>query len=323
MLDRFGRGIEYLRVSITDRCNLRCVYCMPEEGVKSLPHAEILTFEEIGRVVRAASRLGIRAVRLTGGEPMARRGCLDLVETIAHIEGIERVAMTTNGLLLKGRMAEARARGLHSINVSLDTLVPETYRRLTRGGDVRDVLEAIDEALSQGLQVKINAVPVRGFNDRELTRLAELSRARPVDVRFIELMPVGCGASFEPVPTDRVRRMMEEAFGPLTPDDQKRGFGPARYARPDGFMGALGFIGAVSHEFCDRCNRIRLTADGRLKLCLNHQSGVDLKALLRSGADDAALTDAIGDAIERKPLRHNFGEDIDDRERRGMNEIGG
>lgn len=323
MLDRFGRGIEYLRVSVTDRCNLRCVYCMPEGGVESLAHADILTFEEIGRVVKAAARLGIRAVRLTGGEPMARRGCLELVEEISQIEGIERVAMTTNGLLLKGRMAEAKTSGLSAINVSLDTLSPDTYRRLTRGGDVSGVLAAIDEALACGLQVKVNAVPVRGFNDRELTDLAALARTKPVDVRFIELMPLGCGAALEAVPTDAVRRMMEAAFGPLTPDTGVHGFGPASYVRPEGFVGSLGFIGAVSHEFCDRCNRVRLTADGQLKLCLNHQCGVDLRALLRSGADDDAILCALRDAIAKKPQRHGFGEDIDDREKRRMNEIGG
>ena len=194
---------------------------------------------------------------------------------------------------------------------------------MTRGGRVEDVLSVIDDAVSLGMRVKVNAVPVRGMNDHQLAALATLARDREIHVRFIELMPVGCGAGLSPVPSDEVLKRMEAAFGPLAPDTARHGFGPARYVRPEGFAGSIGVISPMSHEFCDTCNRVRLTADGYLKLCLNHQAGLDVRALLREGADDAALLEALRAAIARKPSRHGFLEEIGDREERRMNEIGG
>lgn len=323
MLDACGRTIDYLRISITDKCNLRCVYCMPDGGVETMAHADLLTYEEIRRVAALMAEQGIRYIRLTGGEPMARRGCLELVRMLRDVPGIEEIAMTTNGVLLEGRMREAREAGLAAVNISLDTVDPEDFSRITRGGDVRRVLRAIDEALDCGLRVKINAVPARELNDRGLIPLAALAKDRPIDVRFIELMPVGCGAALTPVPSDEIEARLAEAFGPLEKDDTRRGWGPARYVRPAGFTGAVGLISAMTHEFCDRCNRVRLTADGYLKLCLNHASGLDLRALLRSGAQDAALAEALRTAIEQKPQRHGFREEIGDREARRMNQIGG
>ena len=195
MRDLCGREIDYVRVSITDRCNLRCVYCMPEKGVDTMRHGDVLTYEEIVRTVRSLASLGIRHVRVTGGEPMARQGCLDLVERIHAIPGIENVSMTTNGLMLAGRVAWAREAGLDALNISLDTLDPDAYRRITRGGDVTQVVHTMDEALSLGMRVKVNAVPVRGLNEDGLTALAALAREHPIQVRFIELMPLGCGAA--------------------------------------------------------------------------------------------------------------------------------
>ena len=323
MLDDCGRRIDYLRISITDRCNLRCVYCMPEGGVSTLRHSDILTYEEIHRLTGLLTRLGVRHLRVTGGEPMARRGCLDLVQRLHGLRGVETIAMTTNALLLRGRVAEARAAGLDALNISLDTLDPATYAAMTRGGRVEDVLSVIDDAVSLGMRVKVNAVPVRGMNDHQLAALATLARDREIHVRFIELMPVGCGAGLSPVPSDEVLKRMEAAFGPLAPDTARHGFGPARYVRPEGFAGSIGVISPMSHEFCDTCNRVRLTADGYLKLCLNHQAGLDVRALLREGADDAALLEALRAAIARKPSRHGFLEEIGDREERRMNEIGG
>ena len=323
MLDDCGRRIDYLRISITDRCNLRCVYCMPEGGVSTLRHSDILTYEEILRLTGLLTRLGVRHLRVTGGEPMARRGCLDLVQRLHGLRGVETIAMTTNALLLRGRVAEAREAGLDALNISLDTLDPATYAAMTRGGRVEDVLSVIDDAVSLGMRVKVNAVPVRGMNDHQLAALAALARDREIHVRFIELMPVGCGAGLSPVPSDEVLKRMEAAFGPLAPDTARHGFGPARYVRPEGFAGSIGVISPMSHEFCDTCNRVRLTADGYLKLCLNHQAGLDVRALLREGADDAVLLEALRAAIARKPSRHGFLEEIGDREERRMNEIGG
>ena len=323
MLDDCGRRIDYLRISITDRCNLRCVYCMPDGGVSTLRHSDIRTYEEILRLTGLLTRLGVRHLRVTGGEPMARRGCLDLVRRLHGLHGVETIAMTTNALLLRGRVAEAREAGLDALNISLDTLDPATYAAMTRGGRVEDVFSVIDDAVSLGMRVKVNAVPVRGMNDHQLAALAALARDREIHVRFIELMPVGCGAGLSPVPSDEVLARMEAAFGPLAPDTARHGFGPARYVRPEGFAGSIGVISPMSHEFCDTCNRVRLTADGYLKLCLNHQAGLDVRALLREGADDAALLEALRAAIARKPSRHGFLEEIGDREERRMNEIGG
>lgn len=323
MLDACGRKIDYLRISITDRCNLRCVYCMPENGVSSISHDSLLRYEEIVRLVRLMQPLGVQKVRITGGEPMARRGCLELVQNLHEMGGLSRIAMTTNALLLRGRMREARDKGLTSVNISLDTLDPIRYRQMTRLGDVAPVLDVIDEALACGLDVKLNAVPVRGMNENDLVSVAALAKGRPLCVRFIELMPVGCGAAFSPIPTDEVLAKMEAAFGALPPDETRHGDGPARYVKPRGFVGSIGFIGAVSHEFCDHCNRVRLTSDGFLKLCLNHSAGLNLRELLRSGASDEQITAVIYDAIQKKPQRHGFYEALTDREGRRMNEIGG
>ena len=323
MIDGCGRQIDYVRISVTDRCNLRCVYCMPDSGVQSLAHGDILTFEEIERCVRALAKLGVKHVRVTGGEPMVRRDCLGLVSRIHGVEGIETIAMTTNGLLLAGRVAEAKEAGLDSLNVSLDTLDPLRYERITRGGRIGDVLSVIDEAVRLGLRVKVNAVPVRGLNEGDLTGLAALAKDRPIHVRFIELMPVGCGAELAPIPSGEVIGMLREAFGDLEEDRERHGFGPACYVRPAGFAGSIGVISALSHEFCDQCNRVRLTADGYLKLCLNHSAGIDLRALLRGGADDEAIMAALSRAIRQKPKRHGFEEETMDKDTRRMNQIGG
>lgn len=323
MIDLQGRSIEYVRISITDRCNLRCLYCMPEEGVERFTHQEILTFEEIVRLARLMTPLGIHAVRLTGGEPMTRRGCLELVRMLRALPGIDRVAMTTNGILLKGRVAEAAQKGLTDVNVSLDTLDPETYRRITRCGDVADVLSMLREAVEAGMRVKLNAVPIRGLNEKDLAQIAALAKDQPIDVRFIELMPIGSGADLTPIPTDEVLGRIEAAFGPLQKDETRRGMGPAVYGKPAGFVGTIGFISAVSHEFCQRCNRVRITSDGLLKLCLNHRSNLNVKAMLRGGASDAEIMEALQAAILRKPAHHGFSEVVEDKEARRMNQIGG
>ena len=308
---------------MTDRCNLRCLYCMPETGAGAAAQGELLTFDEIRRVVSAMARLGVHGLRLTGGEPMARPGCLELVGQLKRVPGIRRVAMTTNGILLRGRVAAAAAAGLDALNLSIDALNPDLYRQMTRGGDLSEVLATLDEALALGLEVRLNAVIVRGLNEGEPEALAALAERLPVDVRFIELMPVGCGKGFMPVPNDAVKARLERAFGPLQPVRARRGFGPAVYYRPAGFAGCIGFISAVSHSFCDRCNRVRLTPEGWLKLCLNRSAGMDLRALLRGGCDDDALTEALRRAILEKPLGHGFGEAIPDRECRGMHQFGG
>ena len=323
MTDLLGRTIDYARISVTDKCNLRCLYCMPEHGVEPLSHESLLTFEEIQRVAACLARLGIHTLRVTGGEPMARRGCLDLIRMLKDTEGIRRVTMTSNGILLRGRVAEAKDAGLDGLNLSIDALSAETYARITRGGDVRDVLAVIREAVGLGLPLRLNVVPLRGGNEAELTGLAALARDLPVDVRFIELMPVGCGSLQTGIPVTEVRKTLEAAFGPLHPDETPHGMGPAVYGKPAGFLGSIGLIAAVSDAFCGRCNRVRLTPEGRLKLCLNRSAGRDLREMMRAGCTDEELSEALRQEILRKPPRHGFTENITDREARKMNEIGG
>ena len=323
MKDLKGRNIEYLRISVTDKCNLRCIYCMGREGVRYLPHEDLLSYQEIVRVVRIMTGLGLRSVRLTGGEPMARRGCLELVRMLGEVEGVERIGMTTNGILMKGSMLRAKEAGLDSLNISIDSLDPLTFSRITRGGDVEDVLSAIYEALEAGLRVKLNSVPIAGYNDKEIEKLAALAERLPLEVRFIELMPVGYGAKLQYIPVDSVKDRIEAAFGPLEPDRERHGYGPAVYYKPSGFEGSIGFIGAVSHEFCDSCNRIRITPEGILKLCLNHLKGLDLREPLRSGTSDGELTELIREAVMKKPENHGFYQAVKDRETRRMNQIGG
>ncbi len=324
MMDACGRTIDYLRISITDKCNLRCVYCMPEGHVEQFTPGEVLTYEEIVRVVTLmAAHLGVKHLRVTGGEPTVRRDWMTLVRRLKAIEGIETIAMTTNGVLLQGRVREAREAGLDAINVSIDSLNPVTYRVMTRVGSSEGLLPMLDEAIQCGIRVKLNAVPVRGMNDEDLTDLAMLAKDRPMDVRFIELMPVGCGAGLSPIPSDDILRRMESAFGPLQRDESRHGFGPAKYVKPAGFIGSIGVISAVSHEFCDQCNRVRLTADGYLKLCLNHTLGLDIRALLRGGVTDEELVNKLRETIAKKPQRHGFNEKIADKEDRRMHAIGG
>ncbi len=323
MLDAQGRRIHYLRLSITDRCNLRCLYCMPEDGVPVFRHDAVLRYEEYLRLVRLLVPLGIDSVRVTGGEPTVRRGYLDLIRELHAIAGIRRIAMTSNGVNFAENAVQAKAAGLDAINISLDTLDSGDYRRITRVGNLQDPLRSIDASLAAGLQVKINAVPVRDLNPQGLLDLAALAREREICVRFIELMPVGFGDMLKPLPQAELQTMLEQAFGPMEPDLTVRGDGPAVYLRPRGFRGSLGFIAAVSHAFCDSCNRIRITADGQLKLCLNHRSDLDLRALIRGGASDAVLADALQAAISRKPREHNFEKTISDKEQRTMSAIGG
>ena len=329
MLDQFGRNIRYLRVSVTDRCNLRCRYCMPEEGVEWVPHAHILTYEQILRLVRLSARLGVSKVRLTGGEPLVRKGLDGLVREIKGVEGIRSVTLTTNGLLLAGQLPGLLAAGLDGINLSLDTLDAAQFASITRRDALDQVLEGLDAAMEAAaagrLRLKLNCVPM-GDNDAQLVPLARLAQcgAGPVDVRFIELMPIGLGSSLPRRTEAEVLERLEETFGPALPCPQGGGDGPGRYVTFEGFRGRVGFISAMSHQFCHLCNRVRLTATGFLKACLQYESGTDLRALMEAGADDAALLAAMEAAIYQKPAAHHFAaQRTAGDEGRNMNQIGG
>ncbi len=324
MYDLQNRNIDYLRVSVTDRCNLRCVYCMPEEGVAPVPHDQILTFEEIVRVCGCASRLGVRKIKLTGGEPLVRRGFVGLVRAVKALPLIEQVTLTTNGILLYDMLDELSDAGLDAVNISLDTLNPEQFIKITRRDGLDRVTKAVEKALEKKIKVKINTLPVRGLNGGGLAEIAALAKENPVDVRFIELMPVGYGKMFTPIYSEEIREELRQAFGPLTPFDGAQGNGPAVYYSLEGFKGKIGFISAVSHEFCAACNRVRLTSTGFLKLCLDHDTGIDLKGPLRGGIGDEELTRLIHEAILNKPAHHNFSGEADgSMETKGMSQIGG
>lgn len=308
--DAYERPIQYLRVSVTDRCNLRCVYCMPEEGVPHLAHQEVLRNEEIVRIVRIAVDLGFHHIRLTGGEPLVRKGIVDLVADLARIPGLDDLSMTTNGILLREYAAALARAGLRRVNISLDTLRPERFRQITRWGNLEDVLAGREAALAAGLRpVKINMVVVRGLNDDEVVDMARLTLEPDWHVRFIEVMPLGAGVHWTGngvVPSAEIRARIEAVLGPLTPVYGEIGIGPARYYQLPGAKGTLGFISAVTEHFCRFCNRLRLTSDGRLLPCLLSNATIDLRTPLRNGATDEELRDLFLQAVIAKPRGHTL-----------------
>ncbi len=307
--DSFNRPIEYLRISVTDRCNLRCVYCMPEEGVPQLSHEDILRYEEIARLARVVVGLGVSKVRLTGGEPLARKGVDRLVAMLAAIPGVDDLAMTTNGTLLAGEAEKLARAGLKRVNVSLDTLRPERFRAMTRRGRMEDVMAGLAAAERAGLTpIKINVVVIRGLNDDEVLDFARKTVVDGWHVRFIEVMPLGPSELWAQegyVPTAEVRARIEAEWGPLVAVDGQGG-GPARYYRIAGAPGTIGFISPLSEHFCFRCNRLRLTAHGQLMPCLMSEQAIDLRSALRAGASDEALRQLVLQAIGAKPLGHQM-----------------
>jgi cyclic pyranopterin phosphate synthase len=308
--DSFQRPINYLRISVTDRCNLRCVYCMPQEGITLMSHYDILSYEEIFTLVKAAAELGINKVRLTGGEPLVRAGLPDLVRMLAGIETIDDISLTTNGILLAQHAAELKESGLMRVNVSLDTLKPERFRQITRCGNLEDTLKGIEVAGAAGLNpVKINMVVMAGVNDDELPDFASKTIKDGWHVRFIELMPTN---GDEPVNSKLVSvsemRKRIESMGKLEPWKFEVGNGPAKYFRLPGATGTIGFITPVTEHFCYQCNRLRLTADGKLRLCLLNEDEIDLREPLRSGASVAELKNLIEKAIASKPEGHRLSE---------------
>lgn len=308
--DSFQRPINYLRISVTDRCNLRCIYCMPTNGVNLMPHRDILTYEEICTIVQAAAQLGISKVRITGGEPLVRLGLPQLVRMLAQIDTIDDVSLTTNGTLLSGCAAELKAAGLRRVNVSLDTLKSDKFEFITRGRSLSDVLEGIEVARSVGLNpVKINMVVMAGINDDELLDFAARTINDGWHVRFIEVMPVVGGDIAVPqaIPVSEMRQRLE-SLGELEPCLHKIGNGPAKYFRFPQAKGTIGFITPVSEHFCFNCNRMRLTADGKLRPCLLAEEEVDLKQPLRSGISLDGLKELIKEAAARKPMQHHLAE---------------
>jgi cyclic pyranopterin phosphate synthase len=325
LYDSFQRPINYLRISVTDRCNLRCIYCMPAEGVLLMSHRDILTYEEIYTVARAAAELGINKVRLTGGEPLVRSGLTELVQMLAQIDAIDDISLTTNGTLLSRYAAELKQAGLKRVNISLDTLKSGKFRFITRGSlNLDDVLEGIEAARSVGLNpVKLNMVVMSGINDDELLDFAARTINEEWHVRFIEFMPVAgvCATASYFVSVSDMRKRLE-LLGELEPCLPSVGNGPAKYFRFPHARGTIGFITPVSEHFCFHCNRLRLTADGRLRPCLLADDEIDLKQPLRSGISSAGLKQLIKAAVADKPLRHHLAEGYMPKDR-PMTQVGG
>lgn len=331
MRDQYGRTIEYMRVSVTDRCNLRCVYCMPENGVPNIPHDEILTFDEISRICSIGVSLGISRVRLTGGEPLVRKNLPELVGMIRRIPGMEQVSLTTNGILLKKNINELVSKGIDSVNVSIDTLDEERYFETTRGGRIAEVMDGVEAALKfPELTVRINCVPLEGQPQEDWIQLAGLAKDREVDVRFIEMMPIGFGKKYAGAGQEKVLETLKTVFGEPKRYSGRIGNGPAVYVQFPGFRGKTGFISAVSHQFCSTCNRVRLTSTGILKPCLQYGGGEDLRKLIRRGAEDSEIRESMEKSIYGKPASHYFGgktsaaeEERENFETKEMSQIGG
>ncbi|WP_129670359.1 GTP 3',8-cyclase MoaA [Candidatus Chloroploca sp. Khr17] len=323
--DSFGRRIDYLRVSLTDRCNMRCVYCMPALGMQFAPRPELLTNDELLLVIQAAAAAGFRKLRLTGGEPTLRQDIVELIAAMKAVPGIEHVAMTTNALRLRRLAGPLKEAGLDRVNVSIDSLDPAKFRQMTRGGNLDEVWAGIQAADEAGLHpIKLNAVIVRGMNDDEVVQLAALTTRHPWEFRFIEVMPLTgvAGLAEEGViSTAELIARIEAHFGALTPYGQDPA-DPARRYRIPGAPGKLGFISAVTDPFCATCNRMRLTADGRLHLCLLRDDEVDLRSAIRDGATVAAIEQIVRHAVQIKPWGHGLPEGVLPTVR-GMSQLGG
>lgn len=317
MKDKFTREITYLRISVTDKCNLRCVYCMPEEGISKVMNSDLLRFEDIVEIVRMAAELGIQKVRITGGEPLIKPGIVDLCREIADISGINEVGMTTNGILLPTMAMDLKKAGITRVNISLDTLNPQKYSTITRKGKFEEVMNGIRAAEEAGMYpIKLNTVLIGGFNDCEIEDFVEVTKTKDIDIRFIELMPIGEGANLPPeafIPAETILQRVPE----LEPVPHNEGV-VRLYRLPNG-KGRVGLISPISQHFCSSCNRIRLTADGRLKPCLHSAQEIPL-----NGLRGKELRHAICQAILEKPLQHELlSHAFPSQTGRCMNEIGG
>ncbi len=326
LLDPYKRRINYLRISVTDRCNLRCRYCMPEEGISLIPHREMLTFEELFRIVRVFASEGISKVRLTGGEPLVRKEIVSLISMLSGIEEIKDLSLTTNGILLREFARQLKGAGLKRINVSLDSLKRERFREITRRDEFHRVWEGIEEALRVGLSpVKINMVAIQGLNDDEIEDFARLTLHLPLTVRYIEYMPSGNGEEWRESHIVTVAQIQSrlEKMGNLVPIPSERWDGPARRFRLEGAPGEVGLIGAVSSHFCSDCNRLRLTPDGKIRTCLFSDDEIDVKEIIRGGGSDEDLKARLRIALRAKPERHHINTYLFKKCQRNMSSIGG
>lgn len=324
MKDSCQRNIDYIRISLSDRCNLRCQYCMPADGISWMPHNDILSYEEIIRILEATSLLGIKKVRLTGGEPLVRKEVSKLVEKITAIQGIEEVSLTTNALLLEEQLDDLMAAGLHSVNISLDTINQQLFKEITRGGDVTKAMKAITYAKKfPQLSMKINCVPSMQ-EDQDIIDMVNFARKMDIPLRFIELMPIGFGKQYKGKSQEDILTLLQKTYGEVIEYQQALGNGPASYYTIVETGQIIGFISSISHKFCSQCNRIRLTANGYIKGCLQYQSGLHVKPLLEKGISLQELKQKIEKVIYHKPKAHHFlGKTTTNDEVHEMYKIGG
>ncbi len=328
LVDSYERKIDYLRISITDRCNLRCVYCMPPEGIELIESKEILRYEEFLRIARIAVAHGVSKIRVTGGEPLVRKGIIEFLTSLSSLTGLKDLSLTTNGVLLKDFAERLKAAGLRRVNVSLDSLKRERFLKMTRGDNLKEVLDGLEEAERIGLTpVKINMVVIKGFNDDEITEFALMSKTKPYHIRFIEYMPFNTteGWQRDKCVTAKELKEMIERVEPLEPVvDTANGAGPARRYRFKDAPGEVGFISPISDHFCGSCNRLRLTSDGKIRMCLFSDTEIDVRKALRDGSSDEAIEDLLFKAVMSKPEKHNINnENIFKKCSRTMSLIGG
>ena len=322
MKDKFNREIDYLRISVTENCNLRCLYCIEDDNYNP-QNSKYITNEEIEKIVSQCSKLGIKKIRITGGEPLARKDIEELFFRLNNIDGINEIHMTTNGVLLNDKVEILKEYGLKGVNISLDSLKEDKFYSITKFNKLQDVLKAIDKSLELGLKVKINTVLIDDINKDEIIDFVNFIKNKNIDLRFIELMPIGAGKNYKGVSNDEVLRIIKSNFNDIKEVERPKSSGPARYIKIKNHKGKIGFISAMSDCFCDDCNRIRLTSDGFLKKCLHFNCGTDLKKLLRENIDDDSLKDIIRYTIYDKPEKHLFKISCDNKETKYMNQIGG
>jgi len=323
MLDRFGRNIDYLRISVTENCNLKCIYCVDENSILNSCDNDILSDDEIFKIAKECASLGIKKIRITGGEPLVRKNIENLIYRLKSINGIDEIYITTNGVLLKDKIEILKKNGLTGVNISLDSLNKDRFKKVTRFDKLSDVLFSIDKALDLGLKVKINTVIVDDINKDEIIDFVNLTKNKNLDIRFIELMPIGAAKKYIGTSNKEINQIIKNSFKNIKLEYKDKLNGPADYIKIENYKGRVGFISPISSCFCEQCNRIRLTSKGFLKRCLHYNYGVDLKKHIRNNISDKDLNKLIYDNIYDKPQKHLFMEECDNKDNKYMNQIGG